>query len=379
MRVLYVIDSLVPAGAERSLAAITPHLVAAGVDLHVVALLDRPGLEAQLRSGGAVVHPPIGAVRRRALGPLSALVAATGPDLVHTTLFEADVAGRLASARHRVACVTTLASVGPDPDFGGPSVRARLLAARALDACTARLVRRFHAVSEAVATRMARQLLVARRRIDVVFRGPDARALGVRTAGRRQLTRDALGLAPDAPVALAVARHSRQKGLDVLVAARPEVRRGVPGAVLVVAGRSGEATVALHAEAARLGVDDSIRFIGPRDDVPDLLAATDAFVLPSRWEGLPGVLLEALALEAPVVASDIPEVREALGDPAVAVLVRPGSADELARAVTTVLLDPGTRAAAAAAGRRRFLDTFTVERSAEGMLGFYRRSLDARR
>lgn len=380
MRVLYVIDSLVPAGAERSLAAVAPHLVAAGVDLHVVTLLERPGLQDELRRGGVVLHPAIGAVRGRALAPLSDLLGRTRPDLVHTTLFEADVAGRLVAVRRRIPSVSTLASVGgPVSIDDGASMRLRRQAARAADLATARLVRRFHAVSSTVASTMSRRLRIDPGRIDVVHRGRDAAALGRRSPDRRQRTRSGLDLDERAPMTLAVARHSHQKGLDVLLAAWPAVVQSVPDALLLVAGRSGETTADLLGTVERLGLRDSVRFLGPRDDVADLLAATDAFALPSRWEGMPGALLEALALEAPIVASDLAEVREALGDPDLALLVAPEDTAALARAVAEVLLDPVRRTAATRAGRRRFLDAFTIERAAERMLAFYERALGARR
>ena len=120
-------------------------------------------------------------------------------------------------------------------------------------------------------------------------------------------------LGDDVPVVLAAARHEYQKGLDVLLDAIASIRRDQPNIVLLLAGRDGNRTAALRYQATRLGLDDNVRFLGARDDIPDLMVAADVFVLPSRWEGLPGAVIEAMALETPVVATDLPGVREVLG------------------------------------------------------------------
>ena len=133
-----------------------------------------------------------------------------------------------------------------------------------------------------------------------------------------------MGLGDDVPVVLAAARHEYQKGLDVLLDAIASIRRDQPNIVLLLAGRDGNRTAALRYQATRLGLDANVRFLGARDDIPDLMVAADVFVLPSRWEGLPGAVIEAMALETPVVATDLPGVREVLGPELLRRLGRPG-------------------------------------------------------
>ena len=115
------------------------------------------------------------------------------------------------------------------------------------------------------------------------------------------------------PLVLAAARQEHQKGLDVLVESVPNLAATHPDLVVAIAGREGNESARLRATVERLAVADHVRFLGARDDVLDLLAAADVFVLPSRREGFGSVLVEALALEAPIVASDIGPVREVLG------------------------------------------------------------------
>src|SRR5690606_7168878 len=109
--VLQLIDSLDrPGGAERSLATLAPHPPEEGIELHVAYLVERDGYQADLAKSGVHVHsvadgPPS---RRQWMLRTGRLIGDLQPDVVHTTLFEADLAGRRAAARMRVPCVSSL-------------------------------------------------------------------------------------------------------------------------------------------------------------------------------------------------------------------------------------------------------------------------------
>jgi glycosyltransferase involved in cell wall biosynthesis len=255
MKLLYVIDSLAPGGAERSFGSMLPGYEARGVDVHVAYLTERAGLHDDYLAGGATLHPPNGGGRISSVRHLVELIRGIRPDLVHTTLFEADVAGRTAAALTRVPSVTSLVNeTYGDEHRADPSLSpVRLLGAQTVDVVTCRFARRFHAVSEHVATTMARHLLIRRDRIDVVPRGRDPATLGVRSDERRRRVRNELGLEPLDTLVLAVARNEYQKGLDVLVASMPEILATVPSARVMVAGRPGAETESLREEAVRLG------------------------------------------------------------------------------------------------------------------------------
>jgi glycosyltransferase involved in cell wall biosynthesis len=381
MRVLYVIDSLVPGGAERSLAALTPSLITGGVRLEVATLHRRPGLQEELEAAGVPLHCLAGPGGRVAwIGRAARLISDRRPDLVHTTLFEADVTGRIAATLRRTPVVSSLVNVayGPEQQTSNGIGSLKLGAARLVDAATARPVTRFHAVSRHVGDVMAQRLHLRRSRVEVVPRGRDPRLLGSRTTARRVSARAGLG-AGDQPVVLAAARHEPQKGLDTLVAAAPLVRDRIPAVRFLVAGREGTQTPRLHALADRLQVREVVTFLGPRSDVYDLLCAADVFAFPTRWEGMPGAILEAMALEAPIVASDVPPVREAVTDGVSARLVPVGSAEALAEAIVAALSDPAGSARRAAVAREVFHERFTIGRAAEGMLAFYEHALSATR
>ncbi len=376
VRVLYVIDSLVAGGAERSLAAMAPHLAGAGVELHVVPLIDRAGVQADLIAGGAVLHAAVGATRRRAVGRLRRVMDDVGPDLVHTTLFEADVAGRLAARLSRRPSVTSLVGGGfPMPPGATMATRARFAGARGADLATARLAVRFHAVSESVAAEERRRLLLPPGRVEVIHRGRDLDGLGRRTDERRTRVRTGLGIDGSTPVVLVVARHDPRKGLDVLVDAWPLVTTSVPGALLLVAGRDGAATPSLQRAVAALPGPPSVRLLGHREDVGDLLAAADVLALCSRREGLPGTLLEALALEVPVVATDIAPVLDVVGRDGPARLVTVGDSGGLAAAIVAAISEPPAPDVLRT-GRALVERSFSIGAVTAAMVGFYRRSLE---
>ena len=381
MNVLYLISVLAPAGAEQSLVAMAPSLSKLGVRLEVAYLRERPGLHRKLQDVGIEVISLTGrgGAPGRFLRTLR-LLRRRQPDVVHTTLTEANLIGRLAGPLAGVPVVSSLVNVsyGPEqlaaPTGSSLGVRVRHL----LDAASARFVVRFHAVTTTVADVMATRLGVPRARIDVVPRGRAPEQLGRRSPHRRAQARAALGVPGDAPLILSVAHQDYQKGLDVLVEAMVVVGRSHPGARLVVAGRRGNHSEVLEALVARLGLDDRVSFLGLRNDVPELICAADVFVLASRWEGMGGVLLEAMALEAPIVASDLATLHDAVTDPQFAVLVPPEQPEALASAILAVLADPAAAAERAARARLRFLERFTVERVAEEMLAFYQRAVAPR-
>lgn len=136
---------------------------------------------------------------------------------------------------------------------------------------------------------------------------------------------------------LNVARQECAKGLDVLLRAWTTVVERAPNGILLLAGRDGTRSRQLRQLVTDLGVESNGRFLGVRDDMPNLLCAADAFVLPSRREGLPGALLEAMALDVPIVATEIPTILEAVPGAEYAALVPIDDELGLAQAITNTL------------------------------------------
>jgi glycosyltransferase involved in cell wall biosynthesis len=375
--VLYLIDSLAAGGAERSLVDMAPRLVALGTHLEVAVLVDRPGLQPELTGGGIRVHVIGGTSRGAQYWRLVKFLRARHPDLVHTTLFESDILGRLAAATVRLPVVSTLANTpyGPEHAQEAGVSRLRLRGAQLADMVTAKAVRRFHAVSQATADAYVARLHLDPTHVEVIPRGRDQARLGRRTLERREAVRASLEITPDAEVILAAARQEPQKGLDVLLRALPAVIHTRPQVVLLIAGREGRDSARLQSIVGELGIAASVRFLGERSDVPDLMSAADLFVLPSHREGLPGVVLEAMALEVPIVASDLPTVREAVPSDEYASLVPPGDSSALADSISEALADPGHSTWRATASRKRFEEKFDIDAVSAAVVDFYVRAL----
>lgn len=161
---------------------------------------------------------------------------------------------------------------------------------------------------------------------------------------------------------LFVGRLVEQKGVDVLLDALAQVERGQ----LHIAG-SGILRASLEQKAKDLGIESRVEFLGARSDVPHLLKQVDCFVFPSRWEGYGLTLLEAAAAGLPIIASNLPAVRDIVSNGAEALLVAPEDVGALAKAMQTMMDDPALRARLAAAGRRKATE-FSVEKHVDRLL-----------
>jgi glycosyltransferase involved in cell wall biosynthesis len=164
----------------------------------------------------------------------------------------------------------------------------------------------------------------------------------LRATSSRAMPLETLGMRGDSRVNLILfaGRLVHEKGADTLLASL--VHLGKSDFVCLIAG-DGDARPHLERAAAGLGLDGHVRFLGFRSDVPQLLRTVDMLVLPSRFEGLPLVLLEAMAAGCPVVATAVDGPGEILRDRESALLVPPADPATLARAIRTLMVDPQRR------------------------------------
>lgn len=374
LRVAFLLDSLTPGGTETStvgqLAALRDH----GVEATIVVLHDRPSpLAARLGDTATpyVVMPPGNAARQ--VRGVRQWLRANRPDVLHTALSQADLVGRVAAVRTGVPVVAGLVST-PYAWSRADDVHVnarRLDMLRRIDAVTARhLVAGFHAVAQDAADHAVQWLGIDRSRIEVIHRGRSAAWLDPVDPDAVAAVRTELGLAADARILLAVGRREFAKGHVDLVRAMAELPDDV---VCLIAGKDGQAAPEVDELIAASGLVNRVRALGPRDDIRTLLALADVFVMPSRYEGLPGALIEAMASGVPAVASDLPGIREAIGDSEAALLVPPADPPRLAAAVATILTDDDKAATMAAAGPVRFRDAFDLDVNAGRLADFHRR------
>jgi glycosyltransferase involved in cell wall biosynthesis len=160
---------------------------------------------------------------------------------------------------------------------------------------------------------------------------------------------------------IALGRLSQQKRPDVAVEAFARVHGRLSESELLLAGRGPEEE-RVRELAGRLGVDGAVRFLGPRDDVPELLATASCLVLSSDYEGCPLSVLEAMAAGVPVVATRVGGVPELVDDGRTGLLVEPGRPDLLADALARLLSNPAEAAGLGAAAREEARARFSRER-----------------
>jgi len=378
LKILFVIDGLWVGGTERSLVELLPHLVQTGIK-PVIACFNRypeEGLEQAVLSQGFEVRFLNGSSLPARVRALRQVIKAERPRLVHTALFKANLAGRLAAVGQPVTVLNSLTNTSYVPArFKDPRIRpSRLKMVQLLDSWTARhLVTHFHAVSEAVKMAAIETMRLPPERITVVKRGRDAARLGRPSPERRRQARLQLGLNPEDKVLVNVGRHEYQKGHKDTLKAMTALVRQHPRLKLLIAGRAGHASADLKRYRAAAGLARHVRFLGHRRDVPEILAAADLFVFPSLYEGLPGAVIEAMALGLPVVASNIAPVQEVVEVGRNALLVEPGSPPELAQAIETLLSDRSRAATFGRRGRKIFEQQFTLDQSAAEMIELYGR------
>ena len=137
-------------------------------------------------------------------------------------------------------------------------------------------------------------------------------------------------------------RLSEQKGITYLLKAMPEVIAKYPDITLIIAGK-GVLREKLEKEAKKLGVEDNVYFIGPRMDIAELLNIFDLYVLPSIWEGLPMVVIEAMAAKCPILATNVGGNGQAIVNGESGILIEPKNARALTDAIIDVLSDEALR------------------------------------
>ncbi|MDH3729026.1 MAG: glycosyltransferase, partial [Myxococcales bacterium] len=182
--------------------------------------------------------------------------------------------------------------------------------------------------------------------------------------------RDELGLDRDAHVMTMVGTFKRQKGHEYLIMAAAKVRPRFPGLHVLLVG-DGERRAEMTELAEELGLAGHLHFLGTRRDVPDILAVSDSFILPSLWEGLSLALMEAMASGLPVIATEVSGSRVAVVDGITGLLAQPGDADGLAQAIERMLTDTEGAKSMGRAGRARIEDSFSAAAQARHLVELF--------
>ncbi len=370
LRVAHLIHSLGPGGAESVLVELAGVAATAGLQLHVVALSPspHPGHAESLRALGVpVTELGLGRWDPRAVSRTIAALRSFRPHLIHTHLKHADLVGAVAGAVRRVPVVSTLHVVEDAP-----------VGALARHKRTAALVvrRRTAARTIALSARQQEWYRELTGSVDGLVVLPNGVAdPGADDAGRRGRLRAELGAVGGRQLVASASLMRPEKGHALLLDAVAALPAG-PGPVVALAG-DGVLRGSLEARVADDPVlRDRVRFLGYRDDVPDLLAAADLVLHCSLADALPTTVMQALAVGVPVVGTQVGGIPDIVG-PDAGVLV-PTDPVAVAAAVTRLLADDALRARMGAAGRKRFLETFEATGWARRLRALYDTVLDER-
>jgi glycosyltransferase involved in cell wall biosynthesis len=244
---------------------------------------------------------------------------------------------------------------------------------RALYRLASHLVGGFVAISDRVGKAMVEVIGPIGDKITVICNGVDTRRYG--PAVDKTLVRSQLGLKANARLIAMVGTLKKVKGHCYMIEAMTSLVPRYPDLHLLFVG-DGELREELQAQIARLDLEERIHFLGNRHDVPDLLAGSDVFVLPSLWEGLSMALLEAMASGLPIVASKVSGTVQAIIPNETGLLVPPGDVQRLTEAIEQLLSDPARAQAMGAAARRRVEAEFSAQKQADEHLALYHRLLD---
>ncbi len=355
-------------GVESHVATLSRELAARGHEVTVVTTRDRPGaVERERMDGFEIVRvKPRMIVMRTPIAPRIRFVLRGAPaDLIHAHLpppLSAHYAADAAEA-HGVPFVVTYHCDVELPSPFGTMVEAlyrRSLGASTLERARKVIVttRTYAATSRAVWRHSPE---VIPNMVDTQRFRPDLDGGGIRQR---------LRLPSDKPIVLLVGRIVPHKGVEHFV----EAARYLPEASFLVAGE-GSSLETMKRLAVAFGVEDRVRFLGrvSQENLPNLYAACDVFVLPSvsRLEAFGIVALEAMATGKPVVVADIPGVREVIEDGREGLLADPVNPRDLAARIQALLADPARAREMGRRGREKVLSTFSIAKVTDQIEAVY--------
>ena len=353
-RICFLATGLARGGAEQQLFHAATGLRSLGFDVHVVCILSTDYYGAKLEQEGVPVTC-LNASRTtsaiRILARFMRCVRGFGP----VALVGFDYPGAmLARAGGALARIPVVISSIHTENNGGPHRRLALAWTDSLAT-----------VTTAVSHRVARTLVdmgVPATRVHVIPNGVDVRALGPHLAAQRVGLRRSLGIGDDAFFWFAAGRMEAPKDYPNLLAAMALLSKESPPVRLAIAGQ-GPLFDEIRGRVTALQLDGVVSLLGMRDDVPACMAAADATVLASAWEGLPTVALESLAVETPMVCTDVGGVREIVEDGRSGFIVPSRNPEALATAMTAMMAcSKNERRQMGSFGRKRIEHNFALDR-----------------
>jgi glycosyltransferase involved in cell wall biosynthesis len=362
--ILYVITDLLIGGVPLHLRNLALRMRRRGYGIRVISLAP-PGRVAEiLQEDGVPVDSCHGACGwdLRIIGRLAGLIRQHRPDLIHALLFHGNVASRWAARRagfprQRIICEIQTVEV---------ERRWHLI----VDRFTHQGCRFTIGNSPSVIEHLATHAHIPRERLRLVRGGVNLE----RIDQAEPVSPTALGLRETDRIVLWVGRLDPVKGLDLLIDAFSAVPAHL-NAHLLLAG-AGAIREQLGRQIASSRLTDRVHLLGSRDDVPSLLKTADLFVLPSRTEGLPNALLEAMAAGRPVITTNVPGCRDLIRHEVNGLKVPFGDREALSRAIVRMLSDGAMARRLARQARATAESDWRIELTYDAYEAAYREILD---
>jgi len=351
-KIIHVITTLGLGGAERLVLDLMRFRDRENFDFEVISMVRGGELERDFQDCGIGIK----VLRKKTklgLGifmQLHAYFKETKPDVVHTHLFGADLWAGLAAHFARVpVIVKTEHNVNLDQGFFKKIIK-RL---------TAFVFKYFIAVSPSVAEHMVRAERVPEKKINVIYNGVDISRFGAKGGG---------GFS-SSPVLINVSRFEEQKGHKYLIRALKEIEK-LPWTMRLVG--DGLLRPEIEDMVKVLGLDERVKFLGERRDIPKLLSEADIFVFPSLWEGLGIAVLEAGAVGLPIVATKVAGISDVFSHAKNAILVPPENSKALADGLSWLIERPDEAMSMGRAARELVARDFTAQNTARQYEGLYK-------
>lgn len=369
IHVLHLIDGLTFGGAETLLRDLAAGQEKRGYRVTVGYSTPGPFVQELENKGLRLIHiPRLGLVDPFFLLRMVRLMRSDPPQVVHTHLFKSDFHGRLAA---RLAGVPVVISTLHNNDVWANN----FFMGRTYGA-TSRWADRLIAVSSEVKAFHLEKTAVPEGKVLVIENGVDVAAFDGYEK-QAQAIRAEFGISPNASVLGIIGRLKPQKDLPTFLQAAVEILRARPDTRFLVVG-DGPLLPELQAQAQALGLLPALVFTGMRKDVPAILASIDILVLSSLWEGLPVILLEAMAAARPVVSTAVDGIRGVALPEETALLVPTSSPSALAQACLQLIGDPQRARQMGAAGRGRVLENYSLDAMINRISALYVELLNAK-
>lgn len=377
MKVLLVIDSFFTGGAEFSTLSFFSFLKNNGIEIKICKIkkMNPEYNPSEFNIEESVIHTLSNTSFRENRKELKKIIDNFNPDIIHSVLFKSNILVRSISifSRSFVHVESLVNLTYHENRLKEPGItKLKLGLYQVLDFITLiRGTQHFHANGHTVAQHYHEKLLIPKSKLTVIHRGRKPNLICFDNA-----LKASLNISLDKFVLINIGRQEFQKGQDVLIDAIALLDEEIKSKIhVLIVGREGKATTDLNQQILDTKLNNTITFLGHRTDISELLKISDLFIFPSRFEGLPGVLIEAEAASLPIVCSKLPMMLEVVEENKNALTFELDNSNELASCISKMFLNPTLREEFGNNSAKIFKEKFEIETIHSKMLQMYSKLL----